>query len=167
VLASKEYNLPHSIGFEAKILPNGSLDISDDDIDIADVIGIAEHGSFKDMCRLRDLLYQVIDKYNFLTNGKDVVWVHPGLFFKKHPSLLKDDWYYTLLQYAVSKGIKIERNLKHQLVSSCISTKIGSGNIVIGADAHSIADLDVWYSKSVGESWINQKPEYGTTTVGQ
>jgi DNA polymerase (family 10)/putative hydrolase len=144
-IASEKYDMLYSIGFEAKILPDGTLDISNDQIDIADVIGIAEHGSFTDLCQMKNTLYQVIDKYSFLAHDKEIVWVHPGLFLKRHHLLIAEaDWYNKALQYAVTKGIKIERNLKYQLISSDISTKMCCDTVVIGADAHILSDLETW-----------------------
>jgi len=145
VRASKEYDFPYTIGFEAKIVPPGNLDISDHDTDIADVIGIAEHDSSMDLCNMKETLFRVIDKYSFLTRKKEIVWVHPGLFLKQNHLLIREmDWYKTALRYAVTKGIRIEMNLRYQLPSSDISTIIPRDNIVIGADAHSSSDLETW-----------------------
>src|SRR6266536_2153733 len=38
------YEIPGFVGFEAKLLPEGTLDASDEHLALAEVIGIAEHG---------------------------------------------------------------------------------------------------------------------------
>lgn len=146
-LVSREagkHGIAYNIGFESKILPDGTLDITDEQIEIADVIGIAEHGSFQDESRLEDSLYKVFDLYRDYTATKHVIWVHPGLSFKMRGIFPETGtWYNKVLQYAIANGIRIERNLRHGLVSQKMSDHLGDF-VVVGADAHSFTDLANW-----------------------
>lgn len=142
---SKRYGLPYSIGFEAKLLPNGDLDISNENIEIADVIGMAEHGSLSDLCQMKKALYQAIEKYSYLAQTKEIVWVHPGLFLKKNNLLIDEaDWYTHTLQHAVKMGFRIENNLKYQLVNKDNCNNICKDFVVVGSDAHTLLDLFNW-----------------------
>lgn len=142
---SKMYGLSYSLGFEAKLLANGNLDISEENIEMADVIGMAEHGSLLNLSQTKKALYQAIEEYSHLTQTKEVVWVHPGLFLKKH-NLLSDeaDWYSEALQYAIKKGLRIEYNLKYRLISMEARANLCQDVVVVGSDAHTFADLTNW-----------------------
>lgn len=142
---SNEYGIPSFVGFETKLLPIGELDISEEHFEAADVIGIAEHGFVPDINLLRDSLQRAINTCQSFTKTKDIVWVHPGLTLKKRNLLLaEEDWYIDMLLYAGERGIKIERNLRHDLIPQQLASKIDINSIVIGADAHYIHDLEVW-----------------------
>jgi len=142
---SDEYGISSFLGFETKLLPGGDLDISEEHFEAAEVIGIAEHGFSPDKKLLRDALQHAINKCRALTWHKDIVWVHPGLTLKNADLLRAErEWYLDLLQYAEQKGIRIERNLRYNLVPQDIASKITADSLVIGADAHHHEDLEVW-----------------------
>src|SRR5215510_3820316 len=65
------FAIPARIGFEVKLLPNGNLDISEEHIEIAEVIGIAEHGFPPDFDLLTRSFYQSIDNYQSLIGSKE------------------------------------------------------------------------------------------------
>lgn len=143
-MASSYYKLPSYVGFEAKILDDGTLDISDDEIETADVIGIAEHGITLGLNDMKASIYDVINNYSYLADQKEIIWVHPGLYLKKR-QLLKTEqkWYVDMLKYSMSKGIKIEKNLKHGLVSDMALSNLNHDSVIVGVDAHNISDLEL------------------------
>ncbi len=142
---SDEYGISSFVGFEAKLLPSGDLDISKEHFEVADVIGIAEHGFMPDLTVLRKSLQRAINICQPHTKSKEIVWLHPGLTLKKCNLLLaENNLYIDMLLYATERGIKIERNLKHDLISRKEISKIDINYIVIGVDAHYMADLEVW-----------------------
>ena len=141
----REFGIRAKIGFEAKLLPDGALDIGSDDIEQAEVIGIAEHAFPNDFALFRTSFFSVIRSYRYLLDHKELVWVHPGLWFKKNnPAMLKQSDYLEMLLYAQGQGIKVERNLRYNLVPSDILEKLSPSNVVTGADAHRMDDLKKW-----------------------
>ena len=83
---SHDYNIEARVGFEAKILEDGELDILDKHIELADVIGIAEHDFPPNLTLFMTAWKEAMDFAKSLTASKEVVWVHPGLFFRKKRS---------------------------------------------------------------------------------
>lgn len=128
------------VGFEAKILSNGTLDIPDHCINVADVIGFAEHGGdFEDVCSLYRCIAQVVNRYSRL------VWVHPGLWLKR-----KKIWNENLLTYLsllqiISKrsDILIEQNKRYDLVPVRFAKTVPNSHRVIGLDSHRFSDLSI------------------------
>ena len=140
-----EFRISAKIGFEAKLLQDGSLDISPEHLEQAEVIGIAEHGFPNDFGLLRTSLLSAIGYYRSLLNSKEIVWVHPGLWFKKNnPVLLDGREYIEMLLHAESQGVKIERNLRYNLAATGALENLNPSNVVIGADAHRMDDLKKW-----------------------
>jgi histidinol phosphatase-like PHP family hydrolase len=75
--------IPACVGFEAKLLADGRLDIAPEAIELADVIGIAEHGFPPDFTLLRDAFSRAVEDCRDLVYCKEIVWAHPGLWLKK------------------------------------------------------------------------------------
>lgn len=141
--ASKKYGQPFSIGFEAKMLSDGTLDISNEHLDVADVIGIAEHGSVMDLCQMEKVLYEIIKKYSSLTHDKEIVWVHPGLgFIKRDPNYFNSNRFKELVDLAISNNISIELNLKYKHLWNDTISKLSSK--IVGVDCHNKNDLQNW-----------------------
>lgn len=133
------------VGFEAKLLPNGSLDISDSHLEIAEVIGIAEHGFPNDLHVLKQAFSAVLKSYPEKFAGKVFVWVHPGLWFKKRGfmhSHLQD--YRSMLKEAQQHGVLIEHNLRYGLTDESLLGDFVPDPLVLGADSHSEKDLEKW-----------------------
>ncbi|HLO04248.1 MAG TPA: hypothetical protein VK191_14140 [Symbiobacteriaceae bacterium] len=142
--AARTYGLPARVGFEAKLLPGGALDISPEHAAQADVLGLAEHGFPPDF----DLWHASLR--TALANGarqvaeRPVVWVHPGLWLKRQGLLAAHEQEYrALLAEAQTLGIKLEWNLRYDLVPVALRGALPPGSLVIGADAHRLTDAEV------------------------
>lgn len=143
--AAESTGVKAHVGFEAKLLPNGTLDISDSHLEMAEVIGIAEHGFPDDLEVLKKSFTEVLQTYPRKFADKIFVWVHPGLWFKKHGvihSHLQD--YRSMLKEAQQHGVLIEHNLRYGLVDESLLGECVATPLVIGADSHSGKDLEKW-----------------------
>lgn len=150
--ASKASGVPASVGFEAKILPTGELDLSAAAVELADVVGIAEHGFSGDYDALKAAFGKVVAGSKKLAQTKHIVWAHPGLWFKKNKLMARhSDDYLAMLRLAQDAGIRIERNLRYDLVPEDILSEIDRSYLVLGADCHKMSELDRWRDASV--SW--------------
>ena len=133
------------VGFEAKLLPGGGLDIGEEILKLADVIGIAEHGFPDDRQLLESSFCRTLDQLVARTADKTFVWVHPGLWLKKKGiDPRQDATFGAMLRGAQSYGVRIERNLRYGLVSEECLNEIGPDLVVMGADAHVAGDLEAW-----------------------
>ncbi len=139
-----EYSLSAYIGFEAKLLPDGSLDVSDEHLVHAQVIGIAEHGFPDDPKVLQEAFTKVINEHpSFAENA--VVWVHPGLWFKKRGvSPWEEPSFRLMIEQAQNSGVFIERNLRYDLIPEGMVSEVDPEKLVIGADVHSRKDIEAW-----------------------
>lgn len=132
--------IPALVGFEAKLLPGGALDISPEHAALAEVIGIAEHGFPADYELWRSSVAQALERAPRQYPGTHLVWVHPGLWLKKHGLLeAHEDEYRRLMGAAQSLGIRIEWNRRYGLVPPHLHASVG--DLVTGADAHRLADV--------------------------
>lgn len=129
-------------GFEAKLLPDASLDIADIDLARADVIGIAEHGWRNGPAPLEDTLLRCIERYSRAVPLCPLVWVHPGSSQPRfRPGQDLRETYIRLLGTVSSAGVWIERNLKYRLPESDAVSSLPLGGVVTGIDCHTVADL--------------------------
>ena len=133
----KRFSGRATIGFEAKVLPGGGLDISEDHLKEAEVLGIAEHGFDGTLMELRESL-SVAMRHDW---GRPCVWVHPGLGLRRKAKLENQPFQYTgLLEEALANGVALERNQRYDLISEKHSHSFAEG-IVFGLDAHAQSDL--------------------------
>jgi PHP domain len=142
---SRERNIEAVLGFEVKLLPDGSLDIRAEHLLLASVIGIAEHGFPRDPHLLRSSLTRAFDHYSSFGPEKTFVWVHPGTTFCKmgvHPH--EHPVYESIVRWSADAGLLIEQNLRYGLISDQAIRKSGLRRIILGADAHTGADLEAW-----------------------
>jgi histidinol phosphatase-like PHP family hydrolase len=129
------------VGVEAKILPEGELDIPEKILDKVELIGIACHSFPGDS----ELYFRVMEK--ILTSplwGKEKVWVHPGLFFLRFPELKKGNWLQDLrrlTEMANRSGVYGETNMKYGLPTSVFPSAWFDHGI-IGWDLHHMEDLE-------------------------
>jgi len=137
---SKRYGVMGVVGFEAKILPGGRLDISEQHIQMAQYIGIAEHSFPADPDMLAESFRILCEAYSSKYPRVKYVWVHPGLWFKKH-ELLDHPAYDEMLQSAIKAPILIEYNLKYRLPESSILNRLPRSKIILGLDAHSLDEI--------------------------
>ena len=131
------------LGFETKLLADGTLDIDDQALELASVIGIAEHGFPDDEHLLVTAFAKVIERY--AERSRTFVWVHPGLWFLRHrrpPDA--EPGYREMIACAHEAGVLLERNLRYNLLTESQAALLPSGDIVLGADAHSLKDLERW-----------------------
>ncbi len=134
-----QFEISSSIGFEARLLETGELDISDSDLKLADVVGMAIHGFSGNRIELFRAFTEAIKKYSH----KRLVWVHPGSWFKRNGTLLKEGvLYMNMIWYAVERGIYIERNLRWNLPPQKLVGMIPQKRLVIGIDSHTREDLN-------------------------
>lgn len=138
------------VGFETKVLPDGSIDIEDRHLALADVIGLAEHGSPTSADGAVLALRHALTTYPHSFPSKTFVWVHPGLWFRYFTShLALHRPYLALLQIAQDQGVLIEKNLRYGLADEVVAANMRSEGLLIGADAHSRRDLQTWISAMV------------------
>ena len=128
------------IGAEAKIMPGGELDISEEVLDKIQLICFACH-SFPDNA---DLYFESFKKLFFNKRWEDYIriWVHPGRFLKKN-NLFKEyeKNFVDLLQIAKKRDIFIENNLREQLPPFNIISFFDNQNTIIGFDIHSVEEI--------------------------
>ena len=135
--------VPALVGFEAKVLPGGELDISDEHAALAEVIGIAEHGFPADYGLWRSSLRRALNTCAVKYSDKPVVWVHPGLWLKKHGLLeVHEPDYRNLFDHARDVGVLLEWNLRYGLLPKNLHAGVGADHLVLGADAHRLADAE-------------------------
>ncbi|NPA77118.1 MAG: hypothetical protein GXN93_05200 [Candidatus Diapherotrites archaeon] len=143
--AEEIYGIQGVVGFEAKILPSGELDIAPEHIEHASYIGIAEHAFPNDAELLLHAFQNVIKSYPSKYPNVRFVWVHPGLWFKKrfvyyHPVLTE------MYKAIVQVDALIERNFKYQLPSNKAIDIVGGSKIIEGIDAHTRMDIEKYVS---------------------
>lgn len=145
--ASERSGMDIRLGFETKLLPDGTLDISERDFELAAVVGIAEHSFPRDAELLRSCLTNAVEHCKRRDEEKPLVWVHPGTTFRKlHADLHEDRRYHDLLRWIQKAEVRIERNLRYDLVPEDVASMLDLGDLVFAADAHSPKELDRWRS---------------------
>jgi histidinol phosphatase-like PHP family hydrolase len=152
-----ESGMEAHIGFETKILPDGTLDISEEDFRRAEVIGIAEH-SFPDDPELYfKSLRSILNTVEGGVPDKEIVWVHPGLWLHKRGLMETfEHEHLSDLQAAGRAGIRLEHNCRYNLVSPTLLTTHAHIETIVGADAHTGAELrrfwNNWLSSEQGKT---------------
>jgi putative hydrolase len=133
------------IGFEAKLLPDGTLDISEEHCELAEIVGIAEHGFPDDVALLKAAFRRVVKVLPEQFPHCCFVWVHPGLWFKKRGiDRSSSTACLSMLQQAQESGVFVERNLRYGLLDEALLDRIAPELLVLGADAHTAEDLTAW-----------------------
>lgn len=129
-------------GFEARLLPDGSLDIDEANLSLAAVLGLAVHSFPDDPGLLRRAFRAAVARYTARLPQTPIVWVHPGLWWQKRglPAHQQDD-YHAMLRFAQDHGVLIERNLRYNLVDAATLPTIAPDSLVIGLDSHNRRDL--------------------------
>ncbi len=125
-------------GVEAKVLPDGSLDVSEDIIREVDYPVFAFHSFPDDLATYVDALHAVIN------GGKAHTWAHPGVFLIKHnfdPYSIPVEKIIRLLK---ENDILLEINGKYNLPFKqwiAIACKYNV-KFVCGSDIHRISEFD-------------------------
>ena len=127
------------VGAEAKILPDGSLDIAPELLPKIDILGIACHGFSDDGARLIEALGQAFTRYS--SEHPVCVWLHPSTVLKHFTLEARIPTVKKLINQASDCGIFIEWNLVYDVESAASKTWIPENRVVTGANAHSVDDL--------------------------
>lgn len=140
---SERWGVPAVVGFEAKVLPGGALDIAAEHAALAEIIGIAEHGFPDDAVLWKDSLARALATWG--AAEQTVVWVHPGLWLKKTGRLEshRDDYEF-LIGFAQRHGILVEHNQRYRLLPDELIGLVKPGQLVRGADAHRLKEADMF-----------------------
>lgn len=139
---AKRTGIAASVGFEAKLLPNGELDLSEEHIALAEVVGMAEHALDAEPEALEALIAQAAAHYLPILGPKPIVWVHPGLsLLRKGIIASRSNGYWELIGRFQASGILIERNLRYDLVPAAGLDRVAPESLVVGLDAHTRKDL--------------------------
>ena len=126
------------VGAEAKILLDGSLDISETVLANIQVLGIAEHGFQGDAFTLAHALGRAFESYRGAEFAR--VWVHPGLkLLQRRPMSMK--FFQEIMQLALENEVYVEVNLRYKLPPKTFFSLIPSSKAVVGLDAHSVDEV--------------------------
>jgi len=143
------YGVEAHVGFEAKIRPDGSVDVRDEHRRLASVIGIAEHGFHGTEENLKDAFEKAVARARTDWHGQVTVWVHPGLWFKKRQiDLAANQHYRSMLNRAVEGGLFLERNQQYQLLPPELVKDVPADHLVVGVDAHHVRAVQQWWQKT-------------------
>jgi histidinol phosphatase-like PHP family hydrolase len=141
---SGQYHLPAHVGFEAKILARGELDISPDHAALAEVIGIAEHSFRESPQVLAAAMNRVVATLRSSCRAL-LVWVHPGLsLVKGQRPVATDPIFLDLVPSIASQGVLIESNLRYGLLPRECHGWIAPRELVLGVDAHDLEAVRRW-----------------------
>lgn len=134
-----------AVGFEAKILADGSLDIGAEALGLADVVGAAEHGRPPEEAGVFPLYRRMWQTARAQVGPRPLVWVHPGLWLKRAGLLERHRVeYLDHLQAADAAGVHVEHNLRYALWPADWLPAARLPRHCIGADAHRPEDLARW-----------------------
>lgn len=151
---ASEFGVPALIGFEAKLLPGGALDITAEQAALAEVLGLAEHGFPADYDLWRSSLCKALETCAVKQSDQPVVWVHPGLWLKKNGLLeVHEQEYRALIDYAQDLGIKVEWNRRYGLLPKHLLGAVRPEHLVHGADAHRLADVEALMAEMDPHTW--------------
>lgn len=135
--AKENYNLIILSGCEAKILPDGSLDVDDNILKVVDYPIFAFHSFPSDLnLYLRSLLKVIKNKY---VN----TWAHPCAFLQKKNLELCDSELEEIFDCMQKNGVLLEINRKYSLPSKRWIDLAKANNVkfVCGSDVHYLDDL--------------------------
>lgn len=142
---SERHGVPAAVGFEAKVLPGGALDLAAEHASLAEVVGIAEHGFPDDPALWRESLAQAFAAWG--AAEQTAVWVHPGLWLKKTRRLESHRADYEfLLAFAQRHGVRVEQNHRYRLLPEDALPLVRPEMLVHGADAHRLEDVDAFFA---------------------
>lgn len=128
------------VGFEAKILSGAGLDIDERLLASADVIGIAEHGYAGSAGSLATDFVDLVMRVTAQHPRQSFVWVHPGSWLQRSGDTAAGRAYARMVEAALATGVRIERNLKYDLVSADDFDALAAEETVVGLDAHSVVE---------------------------
>jgi len=139
ILTARE-NYPELIiltGCEAKVLEDGSLDVSADILRESEIVLMAFHSFPADKEKYVEALKKA------LSNPRVDIWAHPGLFLRTKNICLSDEEVGEIFSIASQKNVLIELNEKYCLPPRGweeIGKKRGV-KFVRGSDVHKVEEL--------------------------
>lgn len=135
-------------GVEAKVLPGGGLDLSPEVAARVPVICFACHSFPRDSKLYQKSLENLFSSPDW--KDKIRVWVHPGRFLKKAGLLsVGVSFLQNLAAAALTREVLIEVNLRENLLPEAFTKSIPAQLLIRGCDAHSLEDLDEYYTAPV------------------
>lgn len=145
-------------GCEAKVLPDGILDCSDDILKKCEYVLFAYH-SFPD-----DINLYLSSIKKILENSYIDCWAHPGLYFNKHHELkLAKSQLLEIFTMLNERNILFEINFKYNLPPKewvdLYTINNNQESIILGGDIHSILQLKktVQLKKDFIQNWKMNK----------
>ena len=127
----------HLAGFEAKVLPNGCLDIPEAAIEESDVLAVAVH-SYKG----ENLVSDIRRAFERVSNKIPTVWVHPFSSTVERKLRIDKVEYILTVMNGFEKKVFLEYNVsKKNFTKAELVFLKKKYNIVIGYDAHSVEQL--------------------------
>ncbi len=127
-------------GIEAKVLPDGILDIPEDILSLIDVLFFACHTFSGDANMYKTAFSKVFQDRKWKNHIR--IWAHPGLFFKTRDYRNFSGILIELIDLARREDILIEKNIRYNVPSDDILSKLDQSQIIIGHDVHSIESLN-------------------------
>ena len=128
------------IGVEAKILPEGKLDIDENILKKIDLIGFACHSFPNNLDLYKRSFMNLFNSHEFDRYIR--VWIHPGRFLKQRNILEDNLWILRELMILANRNnIYIEKNLKEQLPPNDEVIVLNKDKVIIGYDAHCVDDI--------------------------
>lgn len=132
-------NLDIWLGVEAKVLPNGNLDLPEEFLENIKVIGIACHSFNASEDEYFRSLKKIFDKKTLQNKVK--VWLHPSTFFIKNGVKDKNNKFRDLLNLAIKNNVFIEFNKRYDVDFLSLFKKVCREKLVIGLNGHSVEEL--------------------------
>jgi len=123
-------------GCEAKVLSDGSLDVSEDVLDACVIVLMAFHSFPVDV----DTYLAALEIA--LTNPRVDIWAHPGLFLVRNNIVPDKDRIEHILELAVDNDVLIEINKKYNLPpKEWVDIRMEGVTFVRGGDIHRLEDF--------------------------
>jgi DNA polymerase (family 10)/putative hydrolase len=134
----KKYYIEILVGVETKVLPDGNIDINEEQLSQIDLLGIAIHSFPFEDHSIRETMVKIFQRYKDLEIPK--IWLHPGRsnYFKRNE---KKNELLELLDSASTNGFFIERNIKDCLDCAFKQCIVTNHKYITGYDAHSVEEL--------------------------
>lgn len=127
-------------GIEAKVLPDGLLDIPDDILHNIDVLFFACHAFSGDVEIYKKAFLKVFQDKKWKNHSR--VWAHPGLYFKNRDTVRDSGTILAeLIETATAEDVFIENNLRYNALPRHLLSACDQSMIITGYDAHSIESL--------------------------
>jgi hypothetical protein len=133
---SSESGVAATVGFEAKVLPGGEIDIPPEVLELAPVVGVAEHRWVGSAETLVLDLQRAFSHLREQMPDTPIVWVHPGSWFRR-AGIVDRGMLDEVFAFALSHEVLIERNLKYDLVDEETARWVPPAQLIVGLDAHS------------------------------